>query len=93
MIEKASGGKWIDDDSSPKRDAETSQKDDVTTGAESKGASKGGPLWKTVDSVSSPPGDSPTKSGQTASFGGFGFFSKEDAKAEDKTVISAAFKK
>ncbi|KAI4817478.1 hypothetical protein KUCAC02_010876 [Chaenocephalus aceratus] len=49
-------------------------------------------MWKTVGGET-PPAKSPTKSGQTASFSGFGFFSKEETKSEDKTVISAAFKK
>nr|XP_057902191.1 thyroid hormone receptor-associated protein 3b isoform X2 [Doryrhamphus excisus] len=72
VIEKTSGGKWIDYDTSPKQGcSETSQKEDVTAAVTA----------------------SPAKSGQTASFGGFGFFSKEDSKSGDKTVISAAFKK
>lgn len=91
-IEKASGGKWIDYDASPKQTSPDSKKEETPAGSESKGPGSGGPLWKTIGSVS-PPAKSPTKPGQTASFGGFGFFSKEDAKAGDKTVISAAFKK
>ncbi|XP_037549096.1 thyroid hormone receptor-associated protein 3b isoform X2 [Nematolebias whitei] len=89
VIEKASGGKWIDFDASPKRGSPGFKKEEVP---ESKGPGSGGPLWKTVGS-SSPPAKSPTKSGQTASFSGFGFFAKEEAKAGDNTVISAAFKK
>ncbi|XP_053189855.1 thyroid hormone receptor-associated protein 3b isoform X2 [Scomber japonicus] len=93
-IEKVSGGKWLDYDASPKRiSPETDKKEDVTSGSESKGAGTGGSLWRTIGTVSSPPVESPTKSGQTASFSGFGFFSKEEAKSGDKTVISAAFKK
>lgn len=89
-IEKASGGKWIDYDTSPKR---TSPKEEeAPTGPESKGPGSAGPLWKSIGSVS-PPAKSPTKPGQTACFSGFGFFSKEDSKVGDKTVISAAFKK
>lgn len=49
-------------------------------------------MWKTIGGAS-PEEKSPTNSGQTGSLGSFGFFSKEDAKAEDKTGISAAFKK
>ncbi|XP_051811342.1 thyroid hormone receptor-associated protein 3b isoform X1 [Acanthochromis polyacanthus] len=89
-IEKASGGKWIDYDASPKRSSPEAKKDEA---ADAKVPAGGGSLWKTVGSVSPPPSKSPTKSGQTASFSGFGFFSKEDAKSGDKTVISAAFKK
>uniref|UniRef100_A0A7N6B7D3 Thyroid hormone receptor associated protein 3b n=1 Tax=Anabas testudineus TaxID=64144 RepID=A0A7N6B7D3_ANATE len=89
-IEKVSGGKWIDCDASPKRISP--KKEDAPPGPETKGPGSGGPLWKTIGSVS-PPAKSPTKSGQTASFSGFGFFSKEDAKSGDKTMISAAFKK
>lgn len=88
VIEKASGGKWIDFDASPKRGSPDFKKEEVP---DSKGPG-GGSLWKTVGSPS-PPAKSPTKSGQTASFSGFGFFSKEEAKAGDSTVISAAFKK
>ncbi|XP_068567443.1 thyroid hormone receptor-associated protein 3b isoform X2 [Cebidichthys violaceus] len=91
-IEKASGGKWIDYDASPKRISPDTKKEGGPTGPDSKGPGTGGPMWKTIGTVS-PPAKSPTKSGQTASFGGFGFFSKEEAKCEDKTVISAAFKK
>lgn len=92
-IEKASGGKWIDYDTSPKRPSPDAKKEDASTGSDGKGPGSGGPLWKTIGNAPSPTEKSPTKSGQTASFGGFGFFSKEDAKAGDKTVISAAFKK
>ncbi|XP_030002978.1 thyroid hormone receptor-associated protein 3b isoform X2 [Sphaeramia orbicularis] len=93
-IEKASGGKWIDYDTSPKRTSPeaAAKKDDTASAAESKGPTSGGPLWKTIGSVS-PPAKSPTKSGQTASFSGFGFFSKEDTKEGDKSVISTAFRK
>ncbi|XP_039675476.1 thyroid hormone receptor-associated protein 3b isoform X5 [Perca fluviatilis] len=93
-IEKVSGGKWIDYDTSPKRISPEIKKEDAPTSPpdEGKGPGSGGPLWKTIGTVS-PPAKSPTKSGQTASFSGFGFFSKEDAKCGDKTVISAAFKK
>ncbi|XP_034747812.1 thyroid hormone receptor-associated protein 3b isoform X3 [Etheostoma cragini] len=93
-IEKVSGGKWIDYDASPKRISPETKKEDAPTSSpdEGKGPGSGGPLWKTIGTVS-PPAKSPTKSGQTASFSGFGFFSKEDAKCGDKTVISAAFKK
>lgn len=91
VIEKASGGKWIDYDASPKRASAETKKDDAPSGLDGKGI--GGPLWKSVGTVSPPASKSPTKSGQTASFGGFGFFSKEEAKAGDKTVLSAAFKK
>ncbi|XP_062342451.1 thyroid hormone receptor-associated protein 3b isoform X2 [Osmerus eperlanus] len=60
-------------------------------GANSKGANSGGALWRTVSSP--PPSKSPPQTG-TAAFGGFGFFSKDDAKpAGDKTAISSAFKK
>ncbi|XP_060948221.1 thyroid hormone receptor-associated protein 3b isoform X3 [Limanda limanda] len=90
-IEKASGGKWIDYDASPKR--ANLKKEDALSGSETKGpSSSGGPLWKTIGSETPPP-KSPSKSEQTASFGGFGFFSNEEAKSGDKTVISAAFKK
>ncbi|KAM7373464.1 hypothetical protein PAMP_008312 [Pampus punctatissimus] len=94
-IEKASGGKWLDYDTSPKQiSPEPDKKEDANSSSDTKGPSSGGSLWRTIGSVSSPPVESPTKSGQTASFGGFGFFSKEDAaKAGDKNVISAAFKK
>ncbi|XP_033492475.2 thyroid hormone receptor-associated protein 3b isoform X3 [Epinephelus lanceolatus] len=91
-IEKASGGKWIDYDASPKRNSPETKKEDGPTGIEGKGPASGGPMWKTIGTAS-PPAKSPTKSGQTASFSGFGFFSKEDGKSGDKTVISAAFKK
>ena len=89
-IEKASGGKWIDYDASPKR--ANLKKEEALCGSETEGPSGSGPLWKTIGSVTPPP-KSPTKSEQTASFGGFGFFSNEEAKSGDKTVISAAFKK
>uniref|UniRef100_A0A3Q3KY36 Thyroid hormone receptor associated protein 3b n=1 Tax=Mastacembelus armatus TaxID=205130 RepID=A0A3Q3KY36_9TELE len=90
-IEKASGGKWIDYESSPKR--ASPKKEDAPAGPESKGPVSAGSLWKTVGSASPPPAKSPTKSGQTANFSGFGFFSKEDTKAGDKNTISTAFKK
>uniref|UniRef100_A0A671U460 Thyroid hormone receptor associated protein 3b n=1 Tax=Sparus aurata TaxID=8175 RepID=A0A671U460_SPAAU len=89
-IEKVSGGKWIDYDTSPKRTSPDIKKEDPSD--DGKGPGSGGPLWKTIGTVS-PPAKSPTMSGQTASFSGFGFFSKEDAKGGDKTMISAAFKK
>ncbi|KAM4550093.1 thyroid hormone receptor-associated protein 3b isoform 2-T2 [Fundulus diaphanus] len=97
VIAKATGGKWIEYDTSPKRRSPDSKKEDpASPGSKgsggSGGGSGGGTLWKTVGSVS-PPAKSPSKSGQTASFGGFGFFSKEEAKAGDSAVISAAFKK
>ena len=88
VIEKASGGKWIDYDASPKRGSPDGKKD----GAGPDGKAAGGALWKTVGTPS-PPAKSPTKAGQTAAFGGFGFFSKDEAKPGDKTMISAAFKK
>ncbi|KAK7899218.1 hypothetical protein WMY93_020071 [Mugilogobius chulae] len=97
-IEKASGGKWIDYDASPKpsspdRAQAAAKKDD--SAAENKGPGAGGPMWRTIGSVT-PPKPSPPATGQTAAFGGFGFFSKEDAAAAaasgDKS-ISAAFKK
>ncbi|XP_074469620.1 thyroid hormone receptor-associated protein 3b isoform X6 [Sebastes fasciatus] len=92
-IEKASGGKWIDYDASPKRISPETKKEDSPTSPDGKGpASSSGSLWKTIGTAS-PPAKSPTKSGQTASFSGFGFFSKEDAKCGDKAGISAAFKK
>uniref|UniRef100_A0A1A8Q115 Thyroid hormone receptor associated protein 3b n=2 Tax=Nothobranchius rachovii TaxID=451742 RepID=A0A1A8Q115_9TELE len=87
-IEKASGGKWIDYDTSPKR-ANPELKEDAPA-SESKGS--GGPLWKTIGSPP-PAAKSPTRSEQTASFSGFGFFSKEDMKAGDGSGIPAAFKK
>uniref|UniRef100_A0A1A8HL21 Thyroid hormone receptor associated protein 3b n=1 Tax=Nothobranchius korthausae TaxID=1143690 RepID=A0A1A8HL21_9TELE len=87
-IEKASGGKWIDYDTSPKR-ANPELKQDAPA-LESKGS--GGPLWKTIGSPP-PAAKSPTRSEQTASFSGFGFFSKEDMKAGDGSGIPAAFKK
>ncbi|KAF7667263.1 hypothetical protein LDENG_00070030 [Lucifuga dentata] len=98
-IEKASGGKWIDYDTSPKQTSpETSlsagKKEGASSGPDSKGPASGGPLWRTIGGASSPgPTKSPTKSGPASSFSGFGFFSKEDSNAGDKTVISAAFKK
>ncbi|XP_061597102.1 thyroid hormone receptor-associated protein 3b [Cololabis saira] len=92
VIEKASGGKWIDYDRSPKRAASDAKKDDSSAGSDSKAGGSGGTLWKTVSS-SSPPPKSPPTSGQTASFSGFGFFSKDEPKGGDKTTISAAFKK
>lgn len=92
VIAKTSGGKWIDYEGSPKRRSPDSKKDDAPA-PESKGSGSGGPMWKTVGSVS-PPAKSPSKSGQTATFSGFGFFSKEEAGAAgDSTVISAAVKK
>lgn len=101
VIAKTSGGKWIDYEGSPKRRSPDSKKE-VAPAPESKGGGSsgssgsvgsGGPMWKTVGSVS-PPAKSPSKSGQTASFSGFGFFSKEEAGAAgDSTVISAAVKK
>uniref|UniRef100_A0A1A7XZ53 Thyroid hormone receptor associated protein 3b n=1 Tax=Iconisemion striatum TaxID=60296 RepID=A0A1A7XZ53_9TELE len=89
VIEKASGGKWIDYDTSPKRGNPELKKEAAPT-SESKGS--GGPLWKTIGSPP-PAAKSPTRSEQTASFSGFGFFSKEDMKAGDGSGISAAFKK
>ncbi|KAM3858014.1 thyroid hormone receptor-associated protein 3b [Diretmus argenteus] len=105
-IEKASGGKWIDYDASPKQSSPQSSlaagsKEDTSTGPEGKGPASGGPLWKTIGTTppapapptKSPPTKSPTKSGPTTSFSGFGFFSKEDARVGDKAMISSAFKK
>ncbi|XP_064205970.1 thyroid hormone receptor-associated protein 3 isoform X2 [Anguilla rostrata] len=40
-----------------------------------------------------PPSQSPKQKSPTAAFSGFGFFSKEDHRAGDKSAISAAFKK
>lgn len=93
VIEKASGGKWIDYDTSPKRTSPEDKKEDASAGPDGKGTGGGGTLWKTIGNTSPPAEESSTKSGQTASFGGFGFFSKEEAKTEDKAGISAAFKK
>lgn len=87
MIEKASGGKWIDYETSPKLASPDDKKEEASSDPDSKGA-----LWKSVGR-GSPPDQSPTKSGETGAYGGFGFFSKEDAKDGDKNVISAAFKK
>lgn len=91
-IEKASGGKWIDYDASPKTTSPqvAVKKDDASV--ENKGPGSGGPMWRTIGTVSPPP-KSPTASGQTASFGGFGFFAKEDSSPGDKAGITAAFKK
>lgn len=91
-IEKASGGKWIDYDTSPKQTSPDGKKESAPSGSDGKGPASGGPMWKTVGGAS-PEEKSPTNSGQTGSFGSFGFFSKEDAEAEDKTGISVAFKK
>uniref|UniRef100_A0A672HKZ9 Thyroid hormone receptor-associated protein 3-like n=1 Tax=Salarias fasciatus TaxID=181472 RepID=A0A672HKZ9_SALFA len=85
-IEKASGGKWIDFDASPKRGTPDSKKDGTPSSSDRKGG------WKTVGTATPPPSKSPSKS-QTAAFGGFGFFPKDEDKSADKTVISAAFKK
>ncbi|XP_030203648.1 thyroid hormone receptor-associated protein 3b isoform X2 [Gadus morhua] len=85
-IEKVAGGKWIDYDTSPKA---AGAKEDAG------GSGSKGPLWRTVGD-DPPPKDtskSPPRAGQTATFGGFGFFSKEDPKAGDKTGITSAFKK
>lgn len=95
-IEKASGGKWIDYDASPKQSSPQASvaagaKEDPSAGSDGQGPSSGGPMWKTIGSV--PATKSPTKTGPTASFSGFGFFSKEDSKTGDKTAISSAFKK
>uniref|UniRef100_A0A8C6TLA5 Thyroid hormone receptor associated protein 3b n=1 Tax=Neogobius melanostomus TaxID=47308 RepID=A0A8C6TLA5_9GOBI len=94
-IEKASGGKWIDYEASPKpaspERAQAGVKKEAS-GADNKGPGSGGPMWRTIGAVS-PPKPSPPASGQTAAFGGFGFFSKEDPSAADKTGITAAFKK
>lgn len=92
MIEKASGGKWIDYDASPKQASPDDKKDGASSDPDAKGASSGGTLWKSVGRVS-PPDKSPTKSGDSGTYGGFGFFSKEEAKEGEKNVISAAFKK
>lgn len=94
MIEKASGGKWIDYDASPKQASPDDKKEGASSDPDSKGAAGGGggALWKSVGR-GSPPEKSPSKSGESGSYGGFGFFSKEDAKDGDKNVISAAFKK
>lgn len=92
VIEKASGGKWIDYDTSPKQASPDDKKDDASSDPDSKGASSGGAMWKSV-SRGSPPDKSPTESGETGAYGGFGFFSKDEAKDGDKNVISAAFKK
>lgn len=89
VIEKASGGKWIDYDASPKRSPPDTKTEELS---DTKGPGGTGPLWKTVRSTT-PPAKSPTKSGQTASFSGFGFFSKEEAKSADPAGLSAAFKK
>uniref|UniRef100_A0A3B4BGV7 Btz domain-containing protein n=1 Tax=Periophthalmus magnuspinnatus TaxID=409849 RepID=A0A3B4BGV7_9GOBI len=92
-IEKASGGKWIDYETSPKPsspDRAAAKKEE--SGVENKGPGAGGPMWRTIGSVS-PPKPSPPATAQTAAFGGFGFFSKEDPAPSDKAEISAAFKK
>ncbi|XP_046875026.1 thyroid hormone receptor-associated protein 3b isoform X2 [Hypomesus transpacificus] len=102
--EKPSGGKWKgvrEYDTSPKHagaqgrqaagDKQGPAEGSNSKGANSGGANSGGALWRTVSSP--PPSKSPPKTG-TAAFGGFGFFSKDDAKpAGDKTAISSAFKK
>lgn len=92
MIEKASGGKWIDYDASPKQASPDDKKEEASSDPDSKEATSGGAVWKSV-SRGSPSDKSPTKSGETGAYSGFGFFSKEDAKDGDKNVISAAFKK
>uniref|UniRef100_A0A667ZLC8 Thyroid hormone receptor associated protein 3b n=1 Tax=Myripristis murdjan TaxID=586833 RepID=A0A667ZLC8_9TELE len=96
-IEKASGGKWIDYDTSPKQTSPEAglaagTKEEAPTGPESKGPGSGGPLWRTIGSAPAP-APSPAKSVPTTSFSGFGFFSKEDTKAGDKAGIPSAFKK
>ncbi|XP_053718190.1 thyroid hormone receptor-associated protein 3b isoform X1 [Synchiropus splendidus] len=63
-IEKASGGKWIEYDASPKRASPGDVKKDEH-GSDSKGS-----MWRTVGSTSSPADDSPTKSEHEASSGG-----------------------
>ncbi|XP_077405309.1 thyroid hormone receptor-associated protein 3b isoform X2 [Vanacampus margaritifer] len=68
VIEKASGGKWIDYDTG-RGGSEAAQKEEAAAG------------------------DGTPKSAHATSYGGFGFFSKEDAKSGEKMVISAAFKK
>ncbi|KAM9738352.1 thyroid hormone receptor-associated protein 3b isoform 1-T2 [Menidia menidia] len=95
VIEKTSGGKWLDYEGSPKAGSpEASREESPPPRPDSKGSASGssGALWKSVGSTT-PPAKSPTRAGQTASFSGFGFFTKDEAKAGDKTVISAAFKK
>uniref|UniRef100_A0A8C7ZMR2 Thyroid hormone receptor associated protein 3b n=1 Tax=Oryzias sinensis TaxID=183150 RepID=A0A8C7ZMR2_9TELE len=89
-IEKASGGKWIDFDASPKRGSPDRKKEGTPSTSEGRGG--GASMWKSVGSPSPPP-KSPAKSGQSATFSGFGFFSKDDAKPADNSAISAAFKK
>ncbi|CAL1583218.1 unnamed protein product [Knipowitschia caucasica] len=93
-IEKASGGKWIDYDASPKpsspeRAQAGAKKEDSSS---DKGPGAGGPMWRSIGSVT-PPKPSPPATGQTAAFGGFGFFSKDEDTPANKSEITAAFKK
>ncbi|RXN19160.1 thyroid hormone receptor-associated 3-like protein [Labeo rohita] len=83
--------KWeglTDYDTSPKRNAASAGGQPEIKVSISGGAGNGGPLWRSIGPASkSPPAKTSTSSG-------FGFFSKEDAKTEDKSAsISTAFKK
>ncbi|XP_072304402.1 thyroid hormone receptor-associated protein 3b isoform X7 [Eucyclogobius newberryi] len=102
-IEKASGGKWIDYDASPKPSSpdraqvehpyQAAAKKEGSSG-ENKGPGSGAPMWRTIGAVSPPKPSPPATSQQTAAFGGFGFFSKDEQDGpSDKAGISAAFKK
>ncbi|XP_026145464.1 thyroid hormone receptor-associated protein 3-like isoform X2 [Carassius auratus] len=75
-------------DASPKRKAASSGGLSEITVSISGGSGNGGPLWRSIGSAGKSP---PAK---TSSSTGFGGFSKEDLKTEDKSAsISTAFKK
>ncbi|XP_073677832.1 thyroid hormone receptor-associated protein 3b isoform X2 [Garra rufa] len=83
--------KWeglTDYDASPKRNATSVAGQPEIKVSISGGSGNGGPLWRSIGPASkSPPAKTSTSSG-------FGFFSKEDLKTEDKSAsISTAFKK
>ncbi|TRY85955.1 hypothetical protein DNTS_032716, partial [Danionella cerebrum] len=83
-----STSKWetlSDYETSPKRSAPAAGQTEIKVSL-SGGPGNGGPMWRSIGSASkSPPPKTST---------GFGFFSKEDLKPEDKSAsISTAFKK
>ncbi|XP_068071213.1 thyroid hormone receptor-associated protein 3b isoform X3 [Danio rerio] len=83
-------GKWegmTDYDASPKRTAASAGPSDIKVSL-SGNSGNGGSLWRSIGPASKSP---PAK---TSTSTGFGFFSKEDMKTEDKSAsISTAFKK
>ncbi|XP_048059475.1 thyroid hormone receptor-associated protein 3b isoform X2 [Megalobrama amblycephala] len=85
------GSKWeglSDYETSPKRNVASAGGQSEIKVSLSGGAGNGGPLWRSIGPANKSPPE------KTSTPTGFGFFTKEDSKTEDKSAsISTAFKK